>query len=193
MKIIEKITLIIYSCLILILSVITLLTVFGAIDIDTLEKIIEVWIDGVKSSRIIIVVSVVFILLSIRCIFFDPTAKKEIKNKQGVLLANENGKLMISQDTIEDIVDTVTKRFENAKEVSSSVRMDKDNNINVNVNLVVTSDTVIKDLSTELQNRIKDKIKQTTDLEVKEVNITIKKAVPEKKDRKSSELKENNL
>ena len=93
---------------------------------------------------------------------------------------------MISQDTIEDIVDTVTKRFENAKEVSSSVRMDKDNNINVNVNLVVTSDTVIKDLSTELQNRIKDKIKQTTDLEVKEVNITIKKAVPEKKDRKSS-------
>ncbi len=48
-------------------------------------------------SKITLGVSIVFILLSIRCIFFDPTSKEEIKDKQGVLLENSNGKLMISK------------------------------------------------------------------------------------------------
>ena len=34
---------------------------------------------------------------------------------------------------------------------------------------------LIKDLSANLQTKIKEKIKTATDLEVKEVNITIKK------------------
>ena len=52
--------------------------------------------------------------------------------------------------------------------------------VNIFVNLVVGSDTVIKDLSADLQDKIKTKVKETTDLEVKEVNITVKKAVQEK-------------
>ena len=32
----------------------------------------------------------------------------------------------------------------------------------------------------ELQNKIKEKVKETTDLDVKEVNITVKKAIQEK-------------
>lgn len=67
-----------------------------------------------------------------------------------------------------------------AKEVTSRVELDKENNVNIFVNLVVGSDTVIKDLSADLQDKIKTKVKETTDLEVKEVNITVKKAVQEK-------------
>ena len=52
--------------------------------------------------------------------------------------------------------------------------MDKENNVNVFVNLTVTNDAVIKDLSVNLQNDIKQKVKNATDLEVKEVNIKIK-------------------
>ena len=37
---------------------------------------------------------------------------------------------------------------------------------------------VIKELSANLQEKIKDKIKKATDLEVKEVNITVKKVAP---------------
>ena len=60
------------------------------------------------------------------------------------------------------------------------IQLDKDNNVNIFVNLVVGSDTVIKDLSKDLQDKIKSKVKETTDLEVKQVNITVKKAVQEK-------------
>ena len=48
--------------------------------------------------------------------------------------------------------------------------------------MIVEANTIIKDLSAELQNEIKDKVKKITDLEVKEVNITIKKAIQENKD-----------
>ena len=180
MKFIEKVTLIIYSNIILILSVIACLLVFGWIDIDVVQNLVKDLILYGTSSKIILGVSIVFILLSLRCIFFDPTSKQDLKDKQGVLLANENGKLMISKETIEDLVQAVTKQYKMAKEVTSRVELDKENNVNIFVNLVVGSDTVIKDLSADLQDKIKTKVKETTDLEVKEVNITVKKAVQEK-------------
>ena len=180
MKVIEKITLIIYSNLILIMAVIACLLVFGWLDIDIVQGLTRTLIISSTSSKIILGVSIVFILLSIRCIFFDPSSKQEIKDKQGILLANENGKLMISKETIENIVEAVTKEYKTAKEVSSKVELDKDNNVNIFVNLVVGADTVIKDLSIDLQNKIKNKVKETTDLYVKEVNITVKKAIQEK-------------
>ena len=180
MKFIEKVTLIIYSNIILILSVIACLLVFGWIDIDVVQNLVKDLILYGTSSKIILGVSIVFILLSLRCIFFDPTSKQELKDKQGILLANDNGKLMISKETIADLVQAVTKQYKMAKEVTSRVELDKENNVNIFVNLVVGSDTVIKDLSADLQDKIKTKVKETTDLEVKEVNITVKKAVQEK-------------
>lgn len=179
MKVIEKITLIIYSNLILIMSIIACLLIFRWIDIDIIQNLVKVLILSETASKIILAISIVFILLSIRCIFFDPTSKKELKDKQGILLENENGKLMISKETIENLVDTITKEHKDAKETSTKVVFDKTNNISVIVNLVVNPNTIIKDLSVELQTKIKEKVKETTDLEVKEVNINIKKVTPE--------------
>lgn len=180
MKVIEKITLIIYANIILVMAVISCLLVFGWLDIDVVLSLIKTIVVSEISSKVLLGVSLVFILLSIRCIFFDPTSKSEIKDKQGVLLANENGKLMITKETIENLVEAVTKEYKMAKDVTSRVELDKDNNVNIFVNLVIGSDTVIKDLSVDLQNKIKAKVKETTDLDVKEVNLTVKKAVQEK-------------
>lgn len=180
MKIIEKVTLILYSNIILIISVIACLLIFKWIDIDVVQSLIKNLIISETSSKIILGISIVFILLSIRCIFFDPTSKQQIKDRQGVLLANDNGKLMISKETIENLVESVTKEYKMAKEVTSRVELDKENNVNIFANLVVSSEAIIKDLTIDLQNKIKSKVKETTDLEVKEVNITIKRAIQEK-------------
>ncbi len=187
MKFIEKVTLIIYSNIILILSVIACLLIFGWLDIEIVQVLVRDLLLFGTSSKIILGVSIVFILLSLRCIFFDPTSKQEQKDKQGILLANDNGKLMISKDTIEDLVEAVTKQYKMAKDVTSRVELDKENNVNIFVNLVVSSDTVIKDLSADLQEKIKNKVKETTDLEVKEVNIIVKKAVQEKQPKSVSQ------
>lgn len=175
MKILEKITLIIYSYVMLILSILACLLVFGWLDSELVGEIVNNILVGDVSGKIILGVSIVFILLSVKCIFFDSTSKEQIKERQGVLLENESGKLMISKETIENLVNSVAKGFESTEDVITRVELDKDNNVKVYANLVVSSNAIIKDLSAKLQTSIKDKIKKATDLEVNEVNITIKK------------------
>ncbi len=175
MKVIEKITLIIYSNIMLILSIILCLLIFGWLDMGVVGKVIKNCITTDPGSKITLGVSIVFILLSIRCIFFDPTSKEEIKDKQGVLLENSNGKLMISKETIENLVESVAKGFKEAESITTRVELDKENNVSIFANLVVSSDAIIKELSADLQNKIKERVKMATDLDVKEVNITIKK------------------
>ena len=183
MKILEKITLIIYSNIMLILSIILCLLVFGWLDIGLVGDLVKNAIQGEVTGNIILGLSVIFILLSIKCIFFDSTSKEQIKERQGVLLENESGKLMISKETIENLVNSVVQDFESAQEVVTRVELDRENNVKVYANLVVSSNAVIKELSANLQERIKDKIKKATDLEVKEVNITVKKvATPNKEE-----------
>ena len=178
MKILEKITLIIYSYVMLILAVILSLLIFNWLDIDLVGSIVSNIITGETSSKILLGVNIVFILLSIKCIFFDSTSKEQIKERQGVLLENDNGKLMISKETIENLVNSVALNFESAEDVTTRVDLDRDNNVRVYVTLIVNANAVIKDLSANLQNKIKEKIKVATDLEVKEVNITVKKVAP---------------
>lgn len=178
MKILEKIALIIYSSIMLILSIILCLLVFGWLDMGLVGNIATTVIVGETSSKILLGVSVVFILLSIKCIFFDGTSKEQMNERQGVLLENESGKLMISRETIQNLVNSVALNFQSAEDVSTRVELDKENNVRVFVNLIVNEEAVIKDLSANLQAKIKEKIKTATDLEVKEVNITVKKVAP---------------
>ena len=64
------------------------------------------------------------------------------------------------------------------KVVTTKVSLDKDSNVTVYINLTVSQEAIIKDLSANLQARIKERVKEATDLEVKEVNITVKKVAP---------------
>ena len=178
MKFLEKITLMVYSSIMLIGSIILCLLVFGWLDAELVGNIITTAIVGETSSKIILGVSVIFILLSIKCIFFDSNSKEKTTEKQGILLENESGKLMISKETIQNLVNSVALNFQSAEDVTTKVELDKENNVKVFVNLIVNEEAVIKDLSANLQARIKEKVKTATDLEVKEVNITIKKVAP---------------
>lgn len=177
MKILEKITLTIYSCLMLITAIIACLLIFGWVDMSLIGNIVKSAIIGDISSKIILGISIIFILLSIKCIFFDSSSKEKL-SAEGVLLENENGKLMISKDTLENLVNSVAKGFESTEDVETRVDLDEENNVNVYVNLVVKSNVVIKDLSSNLQTKIKEKIKSATDLDVKEVNIQVQNVAP---------------
>ena len=178
MKFLEKIALVIYSNIILILSIVLCLLIFGWLDMNLIGNIIYKVIVGAVSSKILLGISVVFILLSIKCIFFDSTSKGKTNEELGVLLENENGKLMISKETLENLVNSVALNFEGTEQVTTRVELDRENNVMVYVNLMVGSNVIIKELSANLQTKIKEKIKTATDLDVKEVNITVKKVAP---------------
>ena len=82
-------------------------------------------------------------------------------------LAIKNHKLLVSEG------------FDSVKNVSVSTELDHLNNLIINVNLVVNKTVVIKELTLNMQNKIKEAIKKTSDLEVKEVNVKIKDIVVE--------------
>ena len=177
MKFIEKTTLIIFSDIMLILSILACILVFGWLDYDLVSNLCYKAITADLSSQIILGCSIVFILLAIKCIFFF-SGDSEENFKQGVLLENENGKLMISEETLQNLVCSVAKGFEGAEDVTTKVALDKENNLQVFVNIIVKPNAVIKDLSTNIQNKVKEAVKRATDLEVKEVNIKIKNIAP---------------
>lgn len=179
MKVLDKIGLIIFSNLILIISVLMCLMIFGWLDPQNIYFIMKEALNDQVTSNILLWISIIFILLAIKCIFFTSEEKKINGIKDGILLKNDDGQLVISKSSLEDLVKNVAEGFESAQNVSAKVVLDKERKLLVYVTLNVKENAVIKELSTNLQNKIKSTIKNTSDLEVKEVNISIKDLKPE--------------
>jgi len=179
MKFLEKVGLIVFANIILILSVLLVIILAGWMDAGVIEILI-MGITGTTWATITVVVSIMLIALAIRCIFFTEFGEKDEGKKDGIILQNESGKLLISRETIENIVNGVVKGFDGAKDVVSKIVLDSENNVIVYVTLFILSDIVIKDLSNNIQLRVKEAIKKSSDLDVKEVNVRIRNVYPKK-------------
>ncbi len=173
MKFLERFTLIVYSFVILLLSVILSLLIFNWIDFDVVTEMVKALITGDLSSKITLGVSVVFILLSIKCIFFDENSKEKEKETQGVLLKNENGQLMISKESIDNMVKNTVMGFEQIKQCNTKIDVNSENQLRITLFLVVNEGVVIKELASSLQRKIKEDVKRVSDLEVEEVNVKV--------------------
>lgn len=174
MKILDRIGLIIFSNLILIISIILCLLIFGWLPVDTMYDVTKLALNDPITTNVVLAISIICIVLAIRCIFFS-SDKNEINGiKDGILLKNSDGQLVISKATLEELVNNVVSGFDSAQDVSSKIVLNEENNLIVYVTLSVKENAVIKELSNNLQNKIKAAIKKTSDLEVKEVNISVK-------------------
>ena len=184
MKKLSKVVLVLFSVIILILGVVINLLIIGWLDFDTAFSLIRDILSNSPADKIILVLTEFCMLFALICIFMDSSEKKESKNGRDVLMQNNNGRLMISRDTIENLVNSVVREFPEAKETNTRIGLDSENNVNVLVDLTVTKDVVIKELTLNMQNKIKEKIKRTSDLDVKEVNVRIKNIVSNEEEAK---------
>ena len=173
MKFLERFALITYSLIILILSVILSLLIFNWMDFETVAEMINAMITGSLSSKITLGICVIFILLSIKCLFFDEKSKEVLKETQGILLKNENGQLMISRETIDNMVKNVVTGFENVKACNTKIDVNEENQLKITLFLTVNENVVIKELASNLQIKIKEEVKKISDLDVQEVNVKV--------------------
>ncbi len=141
---------------------------------------IEFIITGEVAARVTFVITVLLILLAIKCIFLNSDSKSTSNLKDGVLLENDNGKLLVTKDTIESLANAVVKNYETAQNAVTKVELDNESNVSIFITLFVYADAVIKDLTVSLQKDIKETIKKSLDLEVKDVNVRIKNITPKK-------------
>lgn len=174
MKFLDKFNLILFSVLILLISLIICLLSFGWLDLRlALNGVVFLATDGI-ANNIALGISIILILLAIKSIFFNSYSKEKMKNKEGILLENDNGKLLVSRDTIESLTNTVVKSFESAENVMTKVEVDSESHVKIYITLFVYPDAVIKELSNKLQTNVKETIKKSLDLDVTEVNIRVK-------------------
>lgn len=181
MKVLDKIILVLFSSIMLIVSALLCFILFGWIKLDIINIYANNLLNNQMASNITLGVLAVLIILSIKGIFFSTDSKKD-KDKSmdnGILIENDNGKLLISRDTIQNLVSSVVKEFENTQNVTSKVVLTSDNNISIDVTLFV-EEAIIKDLSNKLQVKIKEVIKQSIDIDIKEVNIKVRNIAPKK-------------
>lgn len=177
MKKLNKAVLVVFSVIILIIGVLVNLLAVGWLDYETAYRLIKKGLNQEPTSQIILIVNEICMLFAIICIFTDSSNGKKSKTERDVLMKNDNGKLMISRTTIENLVDAVIKDFSGVQESITRIQFDEQNNVNVLINLTVTKDVIIKELTLNLQNKIKESIKRTSDLEVNEVNVRIKNII----------------
>ncbi len=170
MKFFDRFIYTIFSLIILVISITSGLYALDLIELNIFADTLKVLKDN---SIVTICVSAVLALLSIKGIFFKSDVAPKEKNSDGILMKNENGKLIISRETIENIVNGVAKGFESTQNVSTKLSV-INNSINVFVNLQIVGDVSIADLSAKLQNQIKSAVKKVTNLDLNEVNIRVK-------------------
>ena len=178
MKFLDKLVLKIFSIIILIVTVGIILIMTGIVDPEIIVNQIAILTDGENAIKILLGTVAVLMLLAIKGLFF--TSKPESNGKEGIVLETTSGKLVISKESLENLIASVTKEVPGADTVASRTILDKRKNLIVYVTAVVSKDVMLKDISNELQSKIKDAMKRTADLEVKEVNIKIKNITSKK-------------
>lgn len=173
MKFLERLALVIYSYIVLILAIVLSLVIFNWINISSITKVLTFIIKDDLISKIALAINIFFILLSIKCIFFDEKSKERLRNTQGILFKNENGKLMISRETINNIVKNSISAFDTIKSSNVKIELDSESQIIITLYITVDENVVIKELASNLQTKVKEELKKTSDLEIKEVNVKI--------------------
>ena len=193
MKILERIALTLFSIIILIIAVTLSLVFFDVVQLESIYSFLDKLFEDDTIRKIILGGSIVSIILAIKALFFPTKTKKKPEIKTGVLLENKDGRLLISRDTIENLVNSVVKGFSQAVDVQTKVLLDLENNVTVYVTLLVKEDSIIKELSSNMQTKIKETIKRSTDLDVSQVNINIKDIENNKRGNNQAKIKIDNV
>ena len=123
----------------------------------------------------------------------DKTYTPEVNEGEDAI----KGKLVISKETLDNIISGIAKDIAGTESTSSKTIVDKNRNLKVYVTTLVNKDVLIKDVSSELQDKIIEAMKKTADLDVKEVNIKVKNITSKKlkglPSRKIAELPEETV
>ncbi len=172
MKIVERFALMVFSLIVLILTITLFAIMFSVVDAEILVKPIYFIAQDIMVFRTALVINTILFLLAVKALFFP--SKMENLSKDGIVLENASGKLVISRESLENLVASVAKEIPGAESVTSRTFLDKDRNLKVYVTTTVSRDMTLKEVSTQLQDKIKTAMKETADLEVKEVNIRVK-------------------
>ena len=170
MKFFDKLSFKIYSLIILMISLIFGILLTNLIELLDIVNMSEEFIS--EYFWWTVVTTLILIVWSVRNIIYGGNNISETTS--GILLENKNGKLLITKDSISNLIETVVKENSKISNVSTKLEFDESNNITVFLNISVDKGISVKDTTADIQKKIKETVKKTTDLDIREINIKIK-------------------
>ena len=178
MKFFNRMCLVIFSLIILVLTTTIILMSLGVLETKLFTIVLTSLITAKTSLRITIIVSVILFVLSFRFVFFK--IEKDDNTKDGIIMENANGKLIISKESLENMIYSSAKLINGIEYIYSRTLIDKEHNLLITVTIQVGENVIIKDVSAGLQDKIKETMKNTADLQVGKVIVNVKNIVTKK-------------
>lgn len=169
MKNLEKLILILFSIIILVISVFLILTSTEMIKTGEILSVFEDWLIGNKIAGVVI--GSIFALFGLIGIFSCSSDAEDVKT--GLAIKNEQGTVYITKDTFENIILSITKNYAELKNVKVELNVD-DTGVTANIFAYILPDTILPELVKKLQSHIKTGIKKQTTVDIKEANIKVK-------------------
>ncbi len=175
MKGFVKLISLIFSFLIIVMSVVVILYIAGIIKIGYIGEMVEA-INSSRDSRIA-TITVTGILGVLGIITIIASDSSEDVSKGGLILPLEVGKVCISNQTFENIVMGVTKKYAQFRNVKVNVGVNEQG-LFVNIYVYIIPETVVADVMAKLQQDVKVSVLKQTTVEVKEIDIKVKGVIP---------------
>ena len=169
MKGFEKFLLILFSIIVIIVSVSLVLIATGMMDGSFVTTKILEFAEQYKTYTLII--GSIFALLGLIGLFSSSDSSDSISG--GLAIKSDTGTVYINRDTFENIILGVARNFPELKNVKADIQITEQGVI-VNVNTMILPDTIVPELTEKLQESIKSSILKQTTVEIKEANIKIK-------------------
>ncbi len=180
MKFIDRLILGLFAVLMLLIAVFSCFIIAGWVDITTVCIMFSNILKDSTTRIVLIVVNGIIILLSLKAIFFEGRdSKEEYEEKNGILLQNDDGRLLITKETLKNMVNTVVNGFSSVKNVQTKIILDSNNDLSIMLAIEVSDNAIIKELSNNIQMKVKDTIKSSMDIEVKNMDIKVTNIVAE--------------
>ena len=128
MRFFKGLGLFIFSLIVFTLSVVMILIGLEVVKIEAVASLIPYCFGSQTASIITYSVCGVLVVLSLICLFGKSSkAKKKEEQDKGILLANSDGQLLITKQTIENIVSGVVANTNTIYDARSTVMIDNAN------------------------------------------------------------------
>ena len=173
-KIMSKIGFFISAVIVLMLSLLLCTLIWGWVTPDQVMSVIMMGLSNGIATKIILGVAILLVMLTTFSIANGTDDKSVNGVKEGVIISKDSGDLVISKSTLEDMVFNAISKYSNVQNPQIGVIVKNSGKVLIYITMDVANDTVIKDLSNRIQNDVSSTIKNCTDLDVENVNVSIK-------------------
>ncbi|ADL13246.1 alkaline shock response membrane anchor protein AmaP [Acetohalobium arabaticum] len=168
MQLLDRIIIFVFTILLIFIS---LIMIGSAVELIPLTYI-SAFINQYYGQAVIGVIGAVLLVVAVRILY--PLFRRKDKSRNTIVRENSLGEIRLSLSAIDALVNEAVNQTRGIKEVESKLKVGEEG-LNIFLEVVVTPDINIPEISEELQESIKEYLKRTTGVVVGQIEVLVDK------------------